>query len=48
MAQGFVTADQFYPRRLDADEGIVIEEDQFYSEPLYIGDGIEEPLRRTM
>ena len=42
IAQGFVTADQFHPQRLSADEGIVIEEDQFYSEPLYIGDGLEE------
>ncbi len=42
IAQDFVTADQFYPQRLDADEGIVIEEDQFYSEPLYIGDGLKE------
>ena len=42
IAQDFVTADQFYPQRLNADEGIVIEEDQFYSEPLYIGDGLEE------
>ena len=45
MAQDFVTADQFDPKHLNADEGVVIEEDQFYSEPLYIGDGIEETLR---
>ena len=44
MAQGFVTANQFYPQRLNADEGIVIEEDQFYSESLYVGDGIKETL----
>ena len=42
IAQDFVTADQFYPQRLNPDEGIVIEEDQFYSEPLYIGDGLME------
>ena len=42
LAQDFVTADQFYPQRLNVDEGIVIEEDQFYSEPLYIGDGMDE------
>lgn len=42
MTQGFVTADQFHPQRLNVDEGIVIEEDQFYSEPLYIGDGMDE------
>ena len=45
MAQDFVTADQFHPQRLNADDGVVIEEDQFYSEPLYIGDGIEERLQ---
>ena len=39
MAQGFVTADQFYPQRPNADEGVLIEEDQFYFEPLYVGDG---------
>ena len=42
LAQDFVTADQFYPQRLKVDEGIVIEEEQFYSEPLYIGDGLEK------
>lgn len=42
VAQDFVTADQFHPQRLNADEGIVMEEDQFYSEPLYVGDGMED------
>ena len=44
MAQGFVTADQFHPQRLNADEGILIEEDQFYAEPLYIGDSLGQTL----
>ena len=44
MAQDFVTADQFHPQRLSADEGIVIEEDQFYSEPLYVGDALAQEL----
>ena len=44
IAHNFVTADQFYPQRLSADEGVMMEEDQFYSEPLYVGDGVEEIL----
>ena len=44
MAQGFVTADQFHPQRLNADEGTLIEEDQFYSEPLYVGDSLGQIL----
>ena len=42
IAQDFVTADQFSPQRLSADEGIVIEEDQCYPQPLSIGDGTNE------
>ena len=41
VAQDFVTADQFYSQRPNADEGIVKEEDQFYSEHLYIGDRLD-------
>ena len=41
VAQDFVTADQFYSQRPNADEGIVIEEDQFYCEHLYIGDRLD-------
>ena len=44
LAQDFVTADQFHPQRLNADVGVFFEEDQFYTEPLYIGDGIAETL----
>jgi len=41
LAQGFVSAYDFNPRRLDADEGELITEDQFYPQPLSIGDGTE-------
>ena len=42
IAQDFVTVDQFHPQPLNADEGILIEEDQCYPQPLSIGDGTDE------
>ena len=43
LAQDFVTADQFHPQRIRLDEGLAITEDQFFTEPLYVGaDGTEE------
>lgn len=44
VAHGFVTADQFYPQRLSADEGVLMTEDQCYSEPLRVSDGAEDTL----
>ena len=41
MAQSFISAYDFNPQRLDADEGELITEDQFYRQPLSIGDGTE-------
>ena len=43
MAQDFVTADQFHPQTITLDEGVEITEDQFFTEPLYLGaDGTTE------